>query len=225
MLFPEQIDVAPRGDMDPQHNNGDNTNMTKFLDDAMQKLDDGSLNRNPWNHDDNFGYQFSWYMMANRAKYYIQQVGDIYNKGNKKHTVMLTFVDQDHQWTAENTKAYRNVPVESSLVFASKNHMKNLAKDKDLFFKRNWGTDKCDFAFYDQIREKICADVKKFEEDNEEDSRGDVTRKRRELAKKLKIEVEMNEKMQREKRAGRYSLEFADDWETADEDVLDMLDF
>merc|ERR1712173_315260 len=160
------------------------------------------------------------------AEYYIEQVSGIYNKDSEKHTVMLTFVDQDHRWTDDNTKKYRKVPVGSSLVFASNDNMKKLVKDNDLFFKRNWGTDQCDIAFYDQIREKICADVKKFEDKvNEEDARGDVTRKRRELAKKLKIGVEMNEKMQREKRAGRYSLEFADDWETADEDVLDMLDF
>merc|ERR1712141_706570 len=80
MFVPEQIDVATKSDMTPQNKTGNNNNMIKFLNDAMTKLDDGSLNRQPWDHDDNFGNPFAWYMMANRAKYYINQVSHLYNK-------------------------------------------------------------------------------------------------------------------------------------------------
>merc|ERR1712079_317148 len=97
--MPEQVDVAPMAPLNPQNLNGNNTEMEKFLDDGVKKLKSGVLGQLPWDHEENYGKQWAWYMMANKAKFYLNQVSDLYNKNSTKHTVMLTFVDQKEDWT------------------------------------------------------------------------------------------------------------------------------
>merc|ERR1712066_151520 len=89
-------------------------------------------------------------------------------------------------------------------------HMKNFAsKDK---YHAKWNFKKHDtcgsYAFMQKVKTRLCRVLGDFVENHRSDQR----QKRAMFAEKRKYDIEMMEKMNNEKAAGRYSLEYGVDW-------------
>ena len=224
MFMPSPYDFATTESMNAQNTTGSNKKAISYINEVVGKIRTGETSQG------NYDIDNAWYvyMLNMKVDQYFETGNVLYNP-NLKHTVQLTFTDQQDDLEAKgiSTDSYGS-NFNSNIVVASSENMNSLTDSTENFIEHDWSKD-CDQKFYNILKKTICASVADFEKEDEESRSDGGNKKRREASlrnkrmamhQKRKYDIEINEKMQREKRSGRFSLEFADDWETADEDVF-----
>jgi hypothetical protein len=225
MFMPSPYDFATTDSMNSQNTEGSNKNAISYINEVTGKIESGETSQGKYDIDN------PWYvyMLNMKVDQYFETGNELYNSDNLKHTVQLTFTDQQDNLAkiGVNTDSYGS-NFNSNIVVASSQNMRVLTGAEEDFIKHDWST-ACDHKFYRTVKKSICASVAAFEEKSDPSRSDGGNKKRREASlrnkrmamhQKRKYDIEINEKMQREKRSGRFSLEFADDWDTADEDVF-----
>ena len=163
MFMPSPYDFANTESMNSQNTTGSNEKTMYYINEVVRKVQTEETSQG--NYDiDNTWYVYMLNMIVDQ---YFETENTLYNPNNLKHTVQLTFTDQqdDLQAMGINTDIHGS-NFNSNIVVASSGNMNSLTDSTENFIKHDWSKT-CDQQFYTIMRKTICASVVRFEKINE----------------------------------------------------------
>lgn len=216
LFHPHQYSYAEiETHINPQKYRKDNTPMFTYLKTTQDQIENKTISQGQLN-------MLSYlYTNGQLSSYFggVSSIHDTYNADNSLSEVLITM--SDDQGGNKNEKfnsQYGNSFKETKMTIGS-DHMKHFAS-KDNYhakwdFSKN-GKSCGNRAFMKKIKNKLCAVLSDFEASSRADQTS-TRRRRAMLNEKRKYDIEMMQKMENEKAAGRYSLEYGVDWNRFDD--------